>query len=93
MEDTKYLNEIEEVINRKREDNPLQQEFNKLFNAMYPTEQFENIFKLGYVYALSFLKNDVSKYMCKNCNDYIDVMIKSNRDDKVLDDYFNKLLK
>lgn len=93
MEDTKYLNKIEEIINRKRKANPLQQEYNKLFNAMYPTEQFENIFKLGYVYALSFLKNDVSKYMCKNCNDYIDTIIKCNRDDKVLDDYFNKLLK
>ena len=93
MEDTKYLNKIEEIINRKRKANPLQQEYNKLFNAFYPTEQFENIFKLGYVYAISFIKNDVSKYMCKDCNDYIDTMIKSNRDDKVLDDYFNKLLK
>lgn len=93
MEDTKYLNKIEEIINRKREANPLQQEYNKLFNAMYPTEQFENIFKLGYAHAISFLKNDVSKYMCKNCNDYIDTIIKCNRDDKVLDDYFNKLLK
>lgn len=41
MEDTKYLNKIEEIINKKREANPLQQEYNKLFNAFYPTEMIK----------------------------------------------------
>jgi hypothetical protein len=92
MEDN-YLNEIEEIINRKRKTNPLQQEYDKLFNAFYPMEEFYNVFKLGFVQALSIMKNDVSKYMCKDCNECLDIIIKSNRNDKVLDDYFNKLLK
>ena len=40
MEDTNYLNEIEEIINRKRRANPLQQEYNKLFNAFTPLKNF-----------------------------------------------------
>ncbi len=93
MEDIKYLNQIEDIINEKRKSNPLQQEMDKLFNTMYPSEQFINVFKLGYVYALTGLKNEVSKYMCKDCNECLDTVIKCNREDQVISDYFEKLLK
>jgi len=91
--DSEYLNMIEEIMEKKRQANPLNQEISKLFNKMYPSDQFYNVFKLGYVHALSTLKNDVSKYFCKDCNEYLDMIIKVNREDETTNEYFEKLLK
>lgn len=91
--DKDYLNRIEEILKQKRQANPLNQEANKLFNEMFPVKQFEDVFKLGMVYMLSNVKNDVSKYLCRDCNDYIDAIVEVNRSDKVMNKYFDLLIK
>jgi hypothetical protein len=91
--DQDYLNKIEEIIQHKREADPLNQEATKLFNKMFPVEQFEDVFLLGYVYALSDIKNNVSKYLCKDCNEYINALIKAYRNNEVMNKYLNKFIK
>lgn len=91
--DKDYLNKIEEIMEQKRKADPLNQEMNKLFNEMFPIKQFENVFTLGYAYAFSVLKNEISKYMCEDCNEYIDAIIKTGKNNEFLNNYFGKFIK
>lgn len=91
--DKEYMNKIEEIMEERRKANPLNQEMNRIFNEIYPVDKFYSVFKLGYAYMAATLKNDLYKYLCKDCKDYIDAIIKSTKEDKEIGDFLNKLLK
>ncbi len=91
--DREYLNKIEKLIEERRNEEPIQKEINKLFNEMFPTKQFEKVFMLGYAHALATIKNEMYKYFCKDCKEYIDILIDFSKKDGVLADSLNKLIK
>lgn len=91
--DKEYLDKIEELIEERKNEEPIQKEINKLFNEMFPTEQFEKVFRLGYAYALATIKNEMYKYFCKDCREYMDILIDGNKKDSKLSDPLNKLIK
>ena len=81
-------------MDQSNEQNILSQEFNKIYNETYPVEPLEKTYTLGYVSALSDMKNGFSKFMCKECIECIDLIIKQHREsNNVANNYFHKLLK
>jgi len=88
-----YLNKIEEIIEQKRKADPFCQEYNKLFNEIFPVKQFEDVYRLGSAHMLSFIKNEMSKYLCRDCNEYIDELIKVSRTNEITDKYLNVFIK
>lgn len=93
MKDYDFINKIEEMVEKRREMNPLQQEYNRLLNEIYPLETIENIYRLGYCDMLTTLKKDFSKYFCKDDQEVIDEIIKFARENKVMDEMIDKILK
>ncbi len=93
MKDYDFINKIEEMVEKRREMNPLQQEYNRLLNEIYPLETIENIYRLGYCDMLTTLKKDFSKYFCKDDQEIIDEMIRNARKDRAIDEIISKLLK
>jgi hypothetical protein len=91
--DKDYLNRIEEIMEFRRKENPINQEVTNLFNDMFPTKQFESVLRLGYAWALSDIKNHVSPYMCKDCNKYIDEVIKVNKTEEVMKKYLDRFIR
>lgn len=91
--DDKYISRIEEIMEERRKANPLNQEMNRLFEEMFPTDKFNSVFKLGSAHAIATFKNDLYKYFCKDCKDYIDLLIKSYKEDKEMCEMLNKLIK
>ena len=60
MKDYDFISKVEEMIEERRRGNPLQQEYNRLLNEIYPVEAIESIYKLGYCYMLVSLKKALS---------------------------------
>ena len=75
MKDYDFINKIEDIVEKRRKANPLQQEYNKLLNEIYPFETIEKFYKLGYCYMLIILKKELSKHFCKNDQKIIDEII------------------
>lgn len=91
--DSETLSKIEEAMEFRRSKDPLNVEMNRLFLDMYPTEKFYSILKLGQASMLSFLKNELYKYLCKDDKEYIDAIIKSQKDDSEMKSFLDKLIK
>lgn len=92
MKDYDFINKIEEMVEKRRKMSPLQQEYEKLLNEIFPIEATANIYRLGYCYMLVSLKKDLSKYFCKDDQKIIDELIKNTRKDKTMDEMIDKLL-
>lgn len=77
------LNKITDTMEYRRSQDPLNIEMNRLFNDIYSTEKFYSVFKLGQAHMLSFFKNDLYKYLCKDDKDYIDGIINAYTDEEM----------
>lgn len=92
--DKDYISKFELLLEQRRRENPLLQEANRLFSEMYPTKQFNSVYKLGVASMLAYLKNDLYKYFCKDCKEYIDLIVKGYKsDDDELQGFLSKLIK
>ncbi len=93
MKNSEYISKIENIVLEKWKENPLQQEFDRLFEEMYPVKQFENIYKLGAANMLATFKNYLDKHFCKDCRYVVDEVIKFNKQDREMNEFLIKLLK
>lgn len=92
--DKDYLNQIEEIMEHKRNKNPVYQEYNKLFAEMFPVKQFNDVFNLGMAYMLSCIKNDMSEFLCSDRNEYVDLYIKEiKNNNEVMCKYLTAFIK
>jgi len=91
MKDYDFINRVEEIVEKRRMANPLQQEYSQLINQIYPIKAIENVYMLGYCYMLTTLKKDFYKYFCEDDKKIIDEIIKSVRKSKDMDEILNKL--
>lgn len=87
------LNKIADAMEYRRSKDPLNIEMTKLFNDIYPTEKIYRVFKLGQANMLSFFKNELYKYLCKDDKDYLDGIIKSCSNDPEMKGFLDKLIK
>lgn len=93
MKDYDFINKIEDIVEKRRKANPLQQEYNRLVNEIYPIDTITNIYKLGYCDMLVNLKKNLSKYFCKDDQEVINEIIRLTRkESKEMDEMIGKLL-
>ncbi len=92
MKDYDFINKIEDMVEKRRRADPLQQEMDRLLNEIYPIETIGNVYKLGYCHAFAVLKKDFSKYFCEYDQEIVSEIIRNIRKDKVMDEIINKLL-
>lgn len=91
--DSETINKFEGILEYRRNQNPLNVEMNRLMEDVYPYKKLHSIFKLGQASILSALKNDVYKYMGKDGQDCIDLIIKENCNDEEMKEMLDKLIR
>jgi hypothetical protein len=87
-----YIERIEDIMEERKRKDPLYVEYDRIINKMFPTKEAEEIFTLGRVHMLSTIKNNMYKYMCKDCKEYFDILIESCKKTDNIKDMANKLI-
>ncbi len=87
------LEKIQDALEYKRSKEPLNVEWTRLMEDVYPYKKIYSIFKLGQAQVISAFKNDLYEYMGKDGQDCIDLAIKEYRKDEEMGNLLDKLIK
>jgi len=90
--DSDTIKQFEDILEHKRSKDPIQMEWNRVTEEIYPYKKIYSVFKLGQATILSMFKNNVYQYMCNDDKDYIDAIIKSQDDDIEMKEMLDKLI-
>jgi hypothetical protein len=93
MNDYEFINKIEEITERRRKEDPVQQEMTKFTEMLYPSKALLGIYSLGYCSMLKMLKENLYQYFCKEDKELFDELVNVLKQNDDFKEILEKILK